>query len=87
MEQFLIEHGGLVGISLIVILLLVREVVNERHPKHVECTRDLSDMMTKDLCEERHHNLDVNVHVLREDIKALRSDIKELPRKLNGGVR
>ena len=86
MEQFLVQHGGIWGISLVVILLLVREVVGEKSTKHVECTRDLSDMMTKDLCEERHSNINKSISVLREDIKGLRTDIKDLPRRLSGGA-
>lgn len=85
------EHGGLIGIALVIILLLVKELVTSLTDQrkvtlhHPNCLLNDDKYMTRELCMERHQHLESKVEQLHTDIREIKGDLKDLPRKLNGG--
>lgn len=84
MENELTQYGGTVGALVIIVMMLVKELRARMNGKE---RINPSSLMTKDLCLERHGNLEKKVDKIDHDIERLTEKIDELPRKLNGGLK
>ena len=83
-EQVVRQSGGTLGLLAITILLLVKEVIRGKNEKGCP----IADSEGTPLSEERHDKMcDLKLAPIVEGIHRIEAEVKELPKKLNGGTK
>ena len=82
-----LEHGwmGVVGVLSVAILLLLK-MLKTRNSTPIPLSKlQIEKLVTKELCMERHISLEKRMDRVEIGLAEIMKEIRDLPRKINGG--
>ena len=85
-EQVVRQGGGTLGLLAITVLLLVKEVIRGRNDKDVSRCPIIGSGGTPITKEQHDEVCTLKLAPIIDGIHRIEAEVKELPKKLNGGV-